>query len=261
MATGTLAAGDGFASYGAVEHERAIRLLEDDYQLVWPTERFDDGLRLLPKIVVAPRVRQEAWLDTLHINISPSWNHQSGGVESAKQTQIESNARICDGNVTRCAEHVHAIAPWDVKLYEHFVARFPNAEQANELRLAREKKSDAGTICPTRCQVDCDRELFGRLTRLTASDVEGAKGELGELLSHVWPAGAVGDDGASFVSSWQMGVKRRKITHADKLARLCATAPFRCPSRSAGCCTSRAYTSAGSETSQPAHETQPATCC
>ena len=209
-----------FASFGAAEHERSIRMLEDDYQLVWPTERFDDGLRLLPKLLSLP-VCAKAWLEALHIDISPSWNHQSGGVQgSAKQTLIESNARICDGNLTRCAEHVHAIAPWDVKLYEHFRARFPNAEQASELRLTRLKASDSGTACSTRCQVSCDRELFGRLTRLTASESESAKRELGELLSSVWPAGAVGDGGTSFVSSWQAGGKQRKIAHADKLARL-----------------------------------------
>ena len=63
-------------------------------------------------------------------------------------------------------------------------------------------------------------ELFGRLTRLTVSEGEGAKRELGELLSHVarlrsWRWGR-----ESFVSSWQVGGKRRKVAHVDKLARL-----------------------------------------
>jgi hypothetical protein len=113
-----------FFSYGVHEHNRSMALLEHDYDLAWPLERFDDGMRVLAWLLGLP-----ARAIPLMVNqsrSSPSLGSHGRGALAGRANE----GRVCSSS--ECRQLIAARAPYDASLHALVVARFAESFAAYE---------------------------------------------------------------------------------------------------------------------------------
>lgn len=159
-----------FASYGAVEHERAVAMLERDFDLVYPSERFGEGMEAIAKEL---GLAEWAFNASRMQAVAPKWNTVSGAPSAHRKARSIEDPRLC-GNMTACVALVHHIGAWDQILYERAARRFE--QQYERVRLTPfvppsvapplvacgcSRCNASGAGCFTRCGVANDREGTG----------------------------------------------------------------------------------------------------
>ena len=143
-----------FAAYGALEHKRSMVMLENDFDVVYPSERFDDGMELISKKL---GLAEWAFNATKSVRpVAPRWGTASGKVDEVKKAKSVSGSRICP-NMTRCVDLIREVGAWDQLLHEQVERRFDEkyAQEAGEafvpssLASAREKGSPKSKASPS----------------------------------------------------------------------------------------------------------------
>ena len=110
-----------FASYGALEHKRSVAMLESDFDVVYPSERFDDGMELIAKKL---GLAEWAFNATKRVRpVAPGWHTTSGKVDEFKKAKSIANPRTC-ANMTRCEDLIRVVGAWDQLLHEQVERRF-----------------------------------------------------------------------------------------------------------------------------------------
>ena len=110
-----------FASYGALQHKRSVAMLESDFDVVYPSERFDDGMELIAKKL---GLAEWAFNATKRVKpVAPRWQMTSGNVDEVEKAKSVANPRTC-ANMTRCENLIRAVGAWDKLLHEQVERRF-----------------------------------------------------------------------------------------------------------------------------------------
>ena len=102
--------GNALHEYGATEHARTLRLLED-FDLVWPVDQFNRGMRLLSDILQLEPAAAEL-LEPKHTEmVSPRYGKLFGMPRTTSEKQD-----VCP-NISACEAFIDQIAPYDGALY------------------------------------------------------------------------------------------------------------------------------------------------
>ena len=118
-----------YESFDASDFARLTDMLDHDFDVVYPTERFEDGFELIMRALALPQLLQNG-LHRLNSNrsahISAEYGHEYAGSPLAPSDR----ARLCSSkrsklaNEDMCDEVVRERAPLDAKLHAYAVERF-----------------------------------------------------------------------------------------------------------------------------------------
>ena len=118
-----------YESFDASDFARLTDMLERDFDVVYPTERFEDGFELIMRALALPYSLQDG-LRRLNSNrsahIAAEYGHEYAGAPLAPSDR----ARLCSSKQSKlekedlCDKVVRERAPWDAKLHAFAVERF-----------------------------------------------------------------------------------------------------------------------------------------
>ena len=104
-------------------------MLERDFDLVYPSERFGEGMEAIAKEL---GLAEWAFNASRMQAVAPKWNTVSGAPSAHRKARSIEDPRLC-GNMTACVALVHHIGAWDQILYERAARRFE--QQYERVRL------------------------------------------------------------------------------------------------------------------------------
>ena len=118
---------------GLTEVEKTLRIVSSDYDLIWPVERFDEGMLVLATRLGLPTALMlNATLVSPRLNGAESFKAGEPLLRRAQQRLYNA----CAGDLPRCKARMAKLAPVDHRLHQHVSASFDRL-------LAREAKGRA----------------------------------------------------------------------------------------------------------------------
>ena len=140
-------------SFGHAAFEHMIRIVDRDFDVVYPTEDFDAGLRLISHRLDLPR---EVFQNRSMPHVSPSFGGRAAYLSVDERSRSTPPAHICP-DPEQCSALIQHVAPLDYKLYEHAVKSLSQLQAAPAAAPeTRSAHHDAGHFAMGACRA-CSR--------------------------------------------------------------------------------------------------------
>lgn len=119
------------------------KMLEEDFDVVFPLDRMREGMQVIADELSLPRALLSSMIDRTHV--VPRWNGIGSGLVGNQK--LANNLHICP-NMSYCTELINERAPYDHALFHHVTQSFEKKLQKYQLAWRQESPSSVPIVTP-----------------------------------------------------------------------------------------------------------------